>query len=161
MIALKIVDVKKFMEKLLVSPMFDHFYVFSADIKVSVTWHLDGSINKDYYSSDELEIMNDRTYILWSEVKHHIFNMIKGKRTPSNLKIVFMLANEPLQKYAENLNLAYEHISALFLNIKFDHSGLTIITGASQKTFSLDRALEQEWDQTLKQFLQTNDIEFE
>lgn len=161
MISLKIIDVKKFMEKLLVSQMFDHFLVLTADVKTSFTWHLDGSVNSEYYSSDELEIMNNRNNALWSEVRPQIFNIIKGKKTPSYLKIVFMLPNEDMQRYADELKITADNISSLFLNIKFDPNGLIIITGVSQKTFSFDKSWEYEWDHNLKQFLNQNDILFE
>ncbi|MDF2821266.1 MAG: hypothetical protein K0R15_1707 [Clostridiales bacterium] len=161
MISIKVLDVKKFMEKLFIGPMFDNFLILSGDVKASISWHIEGDINNDYYSSDELEIINERKYALWSEIKPVVFNIIKGKKTPSYLKIVFMLSDENITSFATSIGILPSDVGGIFLNIKYDSSGLNIITGSSQKTFSLDKTLEQQWDQATKKLLFKNEVSFE
>lgn len=161
MIAMKILDVKKFMEKLFIGPMFDDFLLVSATIKVSITWNLDGDINKDYYSTDELELLGERKYIQWSDIKLSVFNIIKGKKTPSNMKIVFLLSDEDLATFTQQFGATSTNISGLFLNIRYDNAGLTLITGTAQKSFSLDKSIEQEWDLNTKNILRQNELAFE
>ena len=50
MLALKLTDIKDFMNKLLRSDIFDHFLLQEADILTGASFVIDGHINKDFYS---------------------------------------------------------------------------------------------------------------
>lgn len=58
MIALKIAEVKDFMNKLLCQDVFDHFLIQEAIITTNVSCHIDGTLQKDFYTLEELEEQN-------------------------------------------------------------------------------------------------------
>ena len=53
MISLSIKDTKNFMSQLLVKNTFDTLYISEADIATTVTFSINGLINKDYYTQEE------------------------------------------------------------------------------------------------------------
>ena len=55
MIALKIAEVKDFMNKLLCQDVFDHFLIQEAVITTNVSCHIDGTLQKDFYTLEELK----------------------------------------------------------------------------------------------------------
>ena len=57
MIALNLLEIKDFMNKLLCTETFDNFLLREATIQSSVTWNLDGAISPAFYSSEELEAL--------------------------------------------------------------------------------------------------------
>ena len=80
MISLSIKDTKNFMSQLLVKNTFDTLYISEADIATSVTFSINGLINKDYYTQEEYEQLTHKKYSLWSDIKPVCFNLIKGKK---------------------------------------------------------------------------------
>ncbi|BCN30261.1 DUF5721 family protein [Anaeromicropila herbilytica] len=163
MISLKIADVKAFMSSLLIHETFDNFLLVELDIATFNNFHISGYLNKNFYSTDELELLEDREYSKWSEVKSVAVNLIKGKKTPLSFKVVFLLSKQNIEKILSrgNLNFRLEEINGLFLNMKFENGELRLITGTSLKTFSLDKSLENEWDANMKSFLKHYEIAFE
>lgn len=163
MLALQIQDVKTFMSGLLVHTMFDRFLLYEMDITMANSFHMNGLINREWYSTDELEQMNDRTYAKWTEMKPIAYELIKGKKTPTAFKIIFMLDEDDLIQLARSCGEQYNHetIQSMLFNVKYEKNVLTIITGTSMKTFTLDKTLEQQWDQTMINFLRKQKIAFE
>ena len=53
MIALKISEVKDFMNKLLCQEVFDHFLIQEAVINTNVSYHIDGKLQDGFYSEEE------------------------------------------------------------------------------------------------------------
>ena len=121
---------------------------------------IQGDLNQGYFSSDELEALDQRTYSTWGELRPIIYQIIKGNRTPTSFKMVFLLS----QKNTENvlsksgLPYKYEDIGGLFLNIRFDQNGLYLITGTSIKIFTLDKSLDKVWEKDVKTFLKYHEI---
>ena len=160
MISLKVVDVKAFMNKLLLQNVFDNFWVSEVEVNTSNKFTIQGDLNQGYFSSDELEALDQRTYSTWGELRPIIYQIIKGNRTPTSFKMVFLLS----QKNTENvlsksgLPYKYEDIGGLFLNIRFDQNGLYLITGTSIKLFTLDKSLDKVWEKDVKTFLKYHEI---
>jgi hypothetical protein len=165
MIALDILEIKDFMNKLLCLETFDNFLIQEAVISGSTTWSLDGKINPDFYSEDELEEtgLADLPYMPFGLVRTHCFNLIKGKRTPSYFKFVFLLSPTNLARTLEQTHSSYTttDVSGCFLNLKFQHGKLLLTTGISYRIFSQDKSLDQEWDSLVKRFLKNHEISFE
>ncbi len=160
MISLKVVDVKAFMNKLLLQNVFDNFWVSEVEVNTSNKFTIQGDLNQGYFSSDELEALDQRTYSTWGELRPIIYQIIKGNRTPTSFKMVFLLS----QKNTENvlsksgLPYKYEDIGGLFLNIRFDQNGLYLLTGTSIKIFTLDKSLDKVWEKDVKTFLKYHEI---
>ncbi len=163
MVSLKILDVKTFMSSLLIQTTFDNFQLSELELATYNQFKIAGRLNKSWYSNEELEQLDGREYSKWSELKPVAFQLIKGNKTPSSFKIVFLLSRENIEKLLSKMGNTFsgEDIDNLFLNIRFEKDILTIITGTSMKTFSLNKSLEQEWDQNVKAFLKKNEIVFE
>jgi hypothetical protein len=163
MVSLKIVDVKAFMSSLLIHATFDNFLLVELDIATFNSFHISGYLNKSFYSSDELEIMDERDYSKWSELKPFALQLIKGNKTPLSFKVVFLLSKQNTEKIMSrsNMNLRMDDINGLFLNMKYENGELRLITGTSLKTFTMDKSLENEWDANMKSFLKHYEIAFE
>ncbi len=163
MISLKIIDVKTFMSKLLITNTFDHFLLYELDINTFNHFHMDGKLNKEFYSKDELEVLGERYYSQWSEIKPYAFNIIKGNKLPILIKAVFALSPENIEKVIQKsgISMKKEEINGLFMNIRYEKENLYIITGTSIKTFTLDKTLDQVWDGYVKDFLKHIEIPVE
>ena len=46
-----------------------------------------------------------------------------------------------------------EDVQGLYLNIKYEKQRLSVVTGISLKKFSMDKSLEQAWDEEIKTIL--------
>ena len=87
MLALELTDIRDFMNKLLRSEIFDHFLLQEGVITSAASYVIDGHINKGFYSAEELEELGlaDCTCLPYSMLRTQCFDLIKGKKTPSNL----------------------------------------------------------------------------
>ena len=52
-----------------------------------------------------------------------------------------------------------EEIRGLYLNFHYDGHHLQCITGTSLNTFTMDKSIEREWDQEVKNILKSRSIE--
>ena len=165
MIALELVDVKDFMNKLLRTEVFDHFLLQEATIINGASFVIDGHIKKELYTESELDEMGLTGYSAFpfSMVRTQCFDLMKGKRTPAYFKIVFSLSPENLANTLRQLNSSYkpEDLSGIFVNIKYQNQLLTLTTGVSYRIFSTDKDLDFQWDELVKKFLKKQEIPFE
>lgn len=164
MFSLKINNVKNFMSKLLMSDVFDLLYISEATISTFNTFQISGQINKEYYTKEETESMNIGNYSNWGKLRPFCLELIKGNKTPSFLKIIFLLPDQDVEQLLNvNIinNISVNDINGLFINLKYANGVLTCITGTSLKIFTMDKSLEQAFDSHFQQFLQKNGIDFE
>lgn len=161
MIALQVEDIKNFMNKLFKDITFDEFEVVSVDISQGINYSIDGKRDLDFYTNtEEEETTSDQTFIKWSNLKSTVFSIIKGNKTPSLMKIVLMVSNKNKQNLVIKSNSEYqpENINGFYLNIIFDPSGLKVITGTNYKLFSLDKSVENYFDDSIIKFFVKNEI---
>lgn len=163
MLSIQIPDVKDFMNHLLIQDTFHPFYLWEASLKTSIYYHIDGRLNEDFFNSDELENLPQADYISWINVKPQLFALIKGKRTPLSMKLILMLSkanvDNILVKY--NLPLSQENINGLFFNIHYDGKTIRATTGVSYKTFTMDKRLEQIFEENMLSWLTRHKITYE
>ena len=164
MVALEITEIKDFMNKLLCQETFDNFLLKEAAIVGNASWNVDGTITPGFYSEDELETegLSGMQFLPFSRLRPQCFSLIKGKRTPSYFKFIFLLSPAHLARTLEQTHSSYSpsDITGLFLNLKFQNSKLLLTTGISYRIFSTDKSLEQEWDALIKRFLKNHEISF-
>lgn len=165
MLALKLTDVKDFMNKLLRSETFDNFLLQEAVISSAANYVIDGRVNQEYFSVEELEdaqIM-DYPFLPFSMLRGNCFDLIKGKKTPASFRFVFLLSPENQKKTLESLHSSFteKDIRGFFLNLKYQNLTLTLTTGVSYQIFSMDKSLENEWDKLVIRFLKQQNIAFE
>ena len=160
--AFQIQDVKGFMSHLLLSTTFDRFLLTEASITTFNTFFIDGHLHKDYFSSDEEEETELATYSFWKQLRPFALSLIKGKKTPLAMKLVFSLAPKNVEKLIlqNHLILRPEEIGGLFLNVHYDGQKLTVTTGTSLTPFTLDKTLSQLWDELAAAFLRKHGIPF-
>lgn len=168
---LQITNVKNFMNKLLIENAFDSFLISEAKIVAANTYILDGHINDGFYTDEDISQFEadsesegriyNRKLTRWSNLKPLCVSMIKGKRTPISFKYVFYLADENVNKFKSKLDNPNVAIDGLSLIVRFDNNVLTITTGTVLKEFSLDKTVENTWDDMVMKFLTSNGIEFE
>lgn len=155
-------DVKDFMKKLLLTDTFDTFLLSEASVTTYAAFHLDGSMHSDYFSSDEAEALTVEQcgYVLWKRVRPIFFELMKGKNTPLSFQIVFRLAPHNVESLIRQSGISHrpEDIDGLFLNLRYDGSNLTCISGSSLRVFTMDRSLDHAWDTMLEKFFHKKEI---
>lgn len=165
MIALKLTDIKNFMNKLLRSEVFDHFLLQEAVITSGATYTINGQITKGFYSEDELEelCLNGHRFLPFSMLRTNCFDLIKGKKTPSAFRFVFLLSPTNQEKTISAVGSSYtaSDVTGMYINLKYQNQLLSLTTGIAYNIFSTDKALEAEWDKMVMKFLKQHEIEFE
>lgn len=172
MIALRTSAVKDFMSGLLASDVFHPFLLEEAVIKTANTFTIDGRVNRDFYTGSlpsEADAGTaeppERLYEFrpWSEMKGLCYNLIKGRRTPLFLQFVLHLMPERAEALlARNgCDVAAAQVKALILTVRFDGSGVQLITGTSYNTFTLSKEADAVWDRELEKYLRLKGIDCE
>ena len=160
----EILDIKHFMAKLLLSPAFDFFLLKEASITTFCTFSIDGKLHRDYfsYTEEERETYADLNYPYWERVRPFCFSLIKGKKTPSQLKLVFLLTPKRTEQFLASHSLPYQRsdVSGLYLNVLYDGKKLSCTSGTALTIFTLDKTLEHLWDETLPVFLKKHQLPF-
>ena len=165
MIALKITNVKQFMSKFLAGETFDAFLLEEASISTYNTFTIDGRENRAFYSSEEWEDSEIRPYefTAWKKIRPICFDLIKGKRTPAAFHFVLHLIPDHTASILQkgDTNVTADQVKAFVLNIKYDGTSLTLITGTAFHTFLMDKTPDVLWDHAVKQFLTKQQIEYD
>ena len=163
--AFRITETGNFMTKLLSGRSFDSFLLEEASLSMQVTWHLDGRINKSFYSAEEWEDETTHPYplISWEAVRGHLRELIRGKKAPASMSIVLQLRPDLMNKILadEGFSQLAESVGAMALNIRYDGSEVMLVTGISLKSFSLDKNADRIWDSMMERFLASREIGFE
>ena len=71
MLALKIIDVKDFMNKLLIGEVFDRFFLVEASVTTFNVFTIDGRLQQDFFDTDTADSLKSKSidYSLWRDVK--------------------------------------------------------------------------------------------
>ena len=160
MILLSISEVKEFMSKLLLSDNFDSFLFIEGEIVTFNTFSINGYLQKDFFDKD---MIPERNYSLWKELREYCFSLIRGKRTPLRFKFVFGLSEPNIEKLLRQQGLSFtpQDVQGLYLNISYDGHSLRCVTGTSMNLFTLDKSLEEAWDKMVQKFFVQKEISFE
>ena len=152
---------------------FDQFLLSEAVIVTGNTYTIDGHINRDFYNDDELEAMRaeaegkgrifSEEMIRWESAKHFCFDFIRGRKLPLSLKITFHLAPENIDRFLSSgdYGITREQINSLNVNIKFSGAALTCTTATSLKIFTMDKSLENAFDDMFGRFLDTHGYDWD
>ncbi len=160
MIAGTITDVRDFMNQLLLCDSFDSLLLCEATLCTATTLSISGKLNMDFFDTGEKELLSEDTYASWAMVKPFVYHAVKGKKTPSSFKLVFLLPkknqNALIMKY--NLPVTPSDIAGLYFNVYFSNNTLSVTSGTSLKIFTTDKQVEYIWDESLKGFLASHHI---
>lgn len=157
MLALQITEIKSFMNQLFLGEAFDHFLLSEAVFVTFSTFRIDGRLQRDYYAPDEdgLTQSDGNGFAFWRQIRPFCLELIRGKRTPLEFKIVFRLSRANVQKLVaqSGLSISADDVDGLFLNLHFRPGTLGVTTGTSIRFFTLDKTLDQVWDDMVKKYL--------
>lgn len=160
--AIEILDIKQFMRLLFQTDTLDHYEMVSAEIRTDISYSIDGKLNQSFYNKDELSLLQlEKNFFLpWQYAKEKIFSLIKGKKTPSLLKLILKV--NPIQAEdilsLSNSSLNSNDIDGFFLNIIFQENKLNVICGLSYKIFTMDRELENYFSENIITLFKSKDI---
>ncbi|MCR5421863.1 MAG: DUF5721 family protein [Lachnospiraceae bacterium] len=153
--------------------VFNSFLLLEAVIVTGNTYTIDGHINKEFYTEDELSILKDEaqkagrifsdTLVRWENMKSFCFECIKGKKTPLSLKVNLCMPQENINKFLAGIDttLKSSDIRSLNVNIKYDGSTLTCTTALTLSIFTLDKSVEHSFDEMFSRFLTAHGYDFE
>lgn len=160
MVQLLIEDIKKLTDLLFVQEIFDRFLMREAHFVTGVTVDLDGQLNQDFFDTDELSALPDQTTATWGSMKKLCFQIIKGKKLPKRFQIVLKLAEADIPAWiAKNgLNLASETVKGLFITFRYENQKLTCTSGTALSVFTMDKSLDQAWDQQVVKFFKVIEV---
>jgi len=163
MIALQIADIKAFMKKLLLSQTFDRFLLLEGSITTFNTFHIDGRLQKSYYTQEEQERIGDRPLSLWEEVRPFCLELIKGKKTPLAFCFTLQLSAPNTEKLLEQtgVRIPPEQIQGLYIHLRYDGRRLSCATGTSLAFFTLEKKLDHAWDDMVQKYFRQEEIPFE
>lgn len=165
MLAIQITSTKQFMNHLLTGNCFSSFLLESAVITTFNTFTIDGRLHPDFFDKNDEQYIEKVSYPFskYMDIQEQLFHIIKGKRTPLNIKLTLLLMPEAMEKILQNAacTISKEQVSNFVLNIKYDGSKIFLTTGISYSGFTLDKSAEPIWDNALKKFLLAKELAFE
>ena len=153
--------------------VFDQFLLSEAFIATGNTYTIDGHLNKSFYTDDELDIMRHEAaesgrifsedMIRWKSVKNFCYECLRGTKLPLLLKVNFCLSPENTGRFLATADtvITESQINSLNLNIKYDGGTLTCTTAVSLNIFTMDKSLENSWDEMVARFLSSHGYEYE
>ena len=159
MISFMIEDTKDCMQKLLKANVFDEFLCTQFEMVGLFKVNIDGQIRLEYLSSDEKEILEERRFIQWKDLKNSVYDMVRGHKTPSFMKIVFSL-NEKA-KLATLDRISYptpKDINSFIFTLTYENKRIKVITGTNYGNFTLDKQAEQYFDDSMLKFFKRHEI---
>ena len=141
MVVLEIESVKVFMTCLFQQEVFDKFHVRDCEVTTFTRFSCDGKNFDEWYEEEEKK---GEELVRWKQLKPLVFMMIRGTKTPLQLKIEFCHT------------MANGDTGAM--RVEYDREKLLIYTGYMQKEFSMDKENQREWDENCMLFLKKNNI---
>lgn len=157
MVAYQILEVGNFMSLLLSSESFDLFSVSQVTVRTMADFFVDGKRNVRWCEDCKEE------YVSWRELKDFVFERIKGKKKPELLKAELLVDMEALFEIFPSMKEETQDFSecpvkSFRLNFKYEapegtREHLSMTTGVSYESFSMDRTWEHYWDERAVSFL--------
>lgn len=163
MLALKINDVKNFMNQLLIGDIFDSFPMAEASVTTFNTFTIDGQINKEFFDTDTQNILanSDSIYSQWKEIKPFFRSIVRGKLPPLQFRIVLQLTPARVSHILKDPEITTDMVHSFSLNIHYKNKVLICTTGVSLKSFTLNKKYEQLWDSLVLDFFGQLNTPFE
>lgn len=165
MLGLQILSTKLFMNQLLTEDSFSSFLLESASVTTFNTFSIDGRIHPEFYNKED-DTYDEKTKYSFSkymDLQEYLFQIIKGSRTPLQIKMTLLLMPEATEKLltANDCTVSPAQIAGFVLNIKYDGTKIFLTTAISYSGFTMDKSAEPIWDNAVKKFLSSKEIPYE
>ena len=160
----EITDVAKFVKIMLSNDFFGKMLLYSAEVKAACRIQIDGRLNKEFYSSDDEDILtgNGKTleYIRWGDIRNQFFEAIRGTKLPLRFSVSFIMDRDFIESFVikSGVNIRPEEVGSLNINILYDRESLVVTTGNSYKIFTFDKSLDSVWDEFVHNIFTELDI---
>lgn len=160
----EIKDIRGFMAHLLTHDTFDEFTVSEADVTTFASFSIDGTINRDFFTKEEQESDSfpKRKYVKYASLRKYLYELIKGRRTPTSVRIIFLAPESVIDGILEQTDTTFvkNDINSLAVTVSYRNGTVSALTGTNLKVFSPDRSVENAWDDYFGHFLSENHIDF-
>lgn len=153
MIAQKISNLRLFTKQLFLEPTFDFFLVSELTITTYNTFHIDGTIKREFFTEEERQALSSESFSTWARLRPICFSLIKGKKLPISFQIVLRLSHADTEQLFLTAPPPAE-LDGLFLNIIYKNEELICTSGTSYQTFTLSRTADTIWDEYVTNFLE-------
>ena len=102
-------------------------------------------------------------YAAWSQVRPFLRDLIRGKRVPVSFHFILHLKPEIMQAMLEKEgdNELISCVGAFVLTIRYKDGQVSLLSGISMKSFTMNKNADRLWDKTIRRFLEANEIAFE
>ena len=168
MLAVRITDTRDFMKKLLTQDLFDTFLFSEAVITTFTTFTIDGTWHPDYFEeqgtdADPSSYSSIPKALTWKLIRPVLFDMIKGRHTPVSFRIVLRLSDYNVESLLTSASVSIDasQVAGLFLNLNYQNNTVTCTTGTSLRIFTLDKTLDNVWDEMALRFFRSRQIAYE
>lgn len=149
------------MNELLIKDRFDFFLLQEATVSTFSTFTIDGHRIDEFFTDAELEEIDEGDTLMPYEMyRGHIYDIIKGNKTPESFKIILSLPNRIVTQIisANDINIKPEG-THLVLIFRFIPGSLTVTTGISLSEFTMDKSLENAFDKWIMKFFDSVGID--
>lgn len=144
MIAVRIAPLGPFMKAMLSGNLLDSFLLVSCTMVKSCSMTIEGPVP-------------------WSSVQEYCYDFMKGKELPQSFRFVYKLAEGDSEQSPSGANshepTTGDGISRI-LTLRYESEVLTLTTGTACATFTMDRAPERLWDDTVRRFLADSEEQY-
>lgn len=148
----EITDIAKFVKSLLTEDFFGRTLLYHAEVKGACRIEMDGRLNKEFFSSDDAELIttegNELDYIRWGDVRNLFFESIRGTKLPLRFSVSLIMDQDFINHFVKDsgVNIRPEEVESLNINIMYDRESLNVTSGNSYKIFTFDKSLDGLWD---------------
>ena len=150
----EIKEIKEFLNGLFTEERYESFYLFSVKLDSNISYEIDGKINKEFYSEEELGQLENKEYVCWKDIKKSVLGFMSMGKLPVKMKLILMFNKDNINRLIEmnNIPIHPDNVRALFMNILYSDNRLSITTGTSLNVFTMDKTLEDLWDKTVEKY---------
>jgi len=135
---------KEFMNRLLKDDVLDTFEVRGVEMTIGTRISIDGNLIIQKENLDESP-EKQQGYTTWEALRPLVFAIIKTGAKPKQVKIIFSFKTE-------NVKDIHPNAAALFLNMVYENDTVNFTTATAQKDFSLEKSLDDSWDEWVRSF---------
>ena len=152
-VAMDPAGVKGFMNRLLREDILDIFEVRGVEMALNTRISINGALEASPADEEHETEAKPKNlgYTTWEALRPLIFAIIKTSAKPKQVKIVFSYKASAAKEIHQNA-------AALFLNMVYENDTVNFTTATAQREFSLEKSLDDTWDEWVRGFFVQKDI---